>query len=114
MYPGVGVFKMEKFWQSSHYYIFTLNRVHCALHVFITVFTRDVFLSQIHIEMGTALDEATRKLDMWKSVNPTESLQNLKATRPLLQVEPTRLLFRVVRRLTIFFLEYRSSSPVPC
>ncbi|XP_046631029.1 exocyst complex component 4-like [Daphnia pulicaria] len=58
---------------------------HCALHVFITVFTRDVFLSQIHIEMGTALDEATRKLDMWKSVNPTESLQSTKATRPLLQ-----------------------------
>ncbi|XP_057377768.1 exocyst complex component 4-like isoform X2 [Daphnia carinata] len=58
---------------------------HCALHVFITVFTRDVFLSQIHIEMGTALDEATRKLDMWKSVNPTELTQNTKATRPLLQ-----------------------------
>lgn len=63
-----------------------LNRTHCALHVFITVFTRDVFLSQIHIEMGTALDEATRKLDMWKSVNPTELTQNTKATRPLLQV----------------------------
>lgn len=36
--------------------------------------------------MGTALDEATRKLDMWKSITPTESLQILKATRPLLQV----------------------------
>jgi hypothetical protein len=68
-------------------YVNIFNRTHCALHVFITVFTRDVFLSQIHIEMGTALDEATRKLDMWKSVNPTESLQSTKATRPLLQVK---------------------------
>ena len=68
--------------------IFYLTRTHCALHIFITEFTRDVFLSQIHIEMGTALDEATRKLDMWKSVNPTESLQSTKATRPLLQVVP--------------------------
>jgi len=58
---------------------------HCALHIYITGFTRDVFLSQIHIEMSEALDEATRKLDLWKSFNPTDSNLNIKAARPLLQ-----------------------------
>ena len=65
-------------------------RSHCALHIFITSFTRDVFLSQIHLEMSEALDEATRKLDTWKSLNPTEAPQNLKVTRPLLQVFNSR------------------------
>lgn len=74
-------------------YFFNFYSAHCALHIFISQFTRDVFLSQIHIEMGTALNEATRKLDMWKSVNPTDSLQHLKATRPLLQVDSANTFF---------------------
>ena len=48
-------------------------------------FTRDVFLSQIHVEMATSLEESTRKLDSWKSMNVPETLNSLKATRPLLQ-----------------------------
>lgn len=63
-----------------------LPRTHCALHNYITTFTRDVFLSQIHIEMSVALDEATRKLDLWKSFNPVDSNLNIKAAHPLLQV----------------------------
>ena len=65
-----------------------------------------MFLSQIHIEMGTALNEATRKLDMWKSVNPTESLQNLKATRPLLQVDSVNTHFKKYIELQIFFKQH--------
>lgn len=45
-----------------------------------------MFLSQIHIEMSVALDEATRKLDLWKSFNPVDSNLNIKAAHPLLQV----------------------------
>lgn len=79
--------------------------------MFITVFTRDVFLSQIHIEMGTALDEATRKLDMWKSVNPTESLHGLTTTRPLLQVIHMRCSICLSLYLPKFttILEYHTS-----
>ncbi len=63
-------------------------RTHCALHTFVTNFTRDVFLSQIHVEMATSLEESTRKLDTWKELTTPETLQNLKTTRPLLQVSP--------------------------
>jgi len=58
---------------------------HCTLHNYIISFTRDVFLSQIHVEMSEALDEATRKLDLFKSFTPTDSNLNIKAVRPLLQ-----------------------------
>jgi len=36
--------------------------------------------------MSEALDEATRKLDLWKSVNPADMNLNIKAAHPLLQV----------------------------
>ena len=62
-----------------------------------------MFLSQIHIEMSEALDEATRKLDLWKSFNPTDSNLNIKAARPLLQV---RSFLSILYRIDLFEFKF--------
>ena len=78
-------------WIDFNCFFFVFNsRTHCTLHNYIISFTRDVFLSQIHVEMSEALDEATRKLDLFKSFTPTDSNLNIKAVRPLLQVRRTK------------------------
>ncbi|XP_063877986.1 exocyst complex component 4-like [Scylla paramamosain] len=58
---------------------------HCTLYVFITDYIKDAFLAQLLRETEGRLEQATKALDVWKTVKDPATLRSLKVSRPLLQ-----------------------------
>jgi hypothetical protein len=49
-------------------------------------YIKDVFLGQIHVDNGYALNEAQMQLDSWKTIIDVEVLREHGMAKPLLMV----------------------------
>ena len=58
---------------------------HCTLYAFLMDYIKDVFLGQIHVDNGDALNSASVSLDSWKAITDSDVLRDLGVQRPLLQ-----------------------------
>ena len=58
---------------------------HCTLYAFLMDYIKDVFLGQIHMDNGDALNSASLSLDSWKAISDADLLRELGVQRPLLQ-----------------------------
>merc|ERR1712223_212153 len=57
----------------------------CTLYAFLMDYIKDVFLGQIRVDNGDALNSASVSLDSWKAITDSDILRDLGVQRPLLQ-----------------------------
>lgn len=57
---------------------------HCTLYAFLMDYIKDVFLGQIRVDNGNALNAASLSLDSWKAIVDPDVLRDLSVQKPLL------------------------------